>query len=127
MVMINWRQSPRFALHVPLWIRPMDSSQTPSQRAETSNISASGLCMLTGLPFLLGAIVEMFLKMPAEIMGEIEREWCCKGRVVRVGEENPIDHQRPVAVKFQYYEVLGKEIRDDPATRAKASAAARRL
>lgn len=105
----------------------MDSSQTPSQRAETSNISASGLCFLTELPFLLGTIVEMFLKMPAEIMGEIEREWCCKGRVVRVGEANPVDHQRPVAVKFQYYEVLGKERSDDLATRAKSSAEVTRI
>jgi hypothetical protein len=122
-MMINWRESPRFALHVPLWIRPMDFSQTPSQRAETSNISASGLCLLTELPFLLGTIVEMFLKMPAEIMGEIEREWCCKGRVVRVSDADAAGRQRSVAVKFQYYEVLQKEPNDDLAARAKAKAA----
>jgi hypothetical protein len=74
MVMINWRQVPRFSLYVPLWIRPMDSSQTRSQRAETLNFSASRLCMLTGLPFLLGEILERFLKMPAEIVGGIKRE-----------------------------------------------------
>ena len=74
MVMINWRQSPRLALHVPLWIRRMDFSKTPSQRAEALNFPASRLCMLTGLPFLLGAILETFLRMPAEIMGGIKRE-----------------------------------------------------
>jgi hypothetical protein len=80
MVMINWRQSPRFALHVPLWIRRISSSQTPSQRSETLSFSASRLCMLTGLPFLLGAILETFLKMPAEIMGGIKRECVARAR-----------------------------------------------
>ncbi len=74
MVMMNWRQTPRFALYVPLWIRRMGSSQTPSQRAEALNFSASRLSMLTGLPYLLGAILETFLKMPAEIVGGIKRE-----------------------------------------------------
>jgi hypothetical protein len=83
--------------------------------------------MLTGLPFLLGEILERFLKMPAEIMSEIKREWCCKGRVIRAGEANPVEHQRPVAVKFRRCEVLRKEPSDDLATRAKANAEARRL
>jgi hypothetical protein len=81
---------------------------------------------LTELPFLLGTIVEMFLKMPAEIMGEIERESCCKGRVVRVSDADPVDWQRSVAVKFQYYEVLQKEPSDALAARAKSNATARR-
>jgi hypothetical protein len=80
MVMINRRQSPRLALHVPLWIRRMGSSQTPSQRAEALNFSASRICMLTGLQFLIGAILETSLKVPAEIMGGIKRECVARAR-----------------------------------------------
>lgn len=106
---VDWRQNERFSLRVPLWIRPLDLPESAAQRAETSNISATGLCLVSDLPLDTGTPVEIFLKMPKEIMGEPSKEWCCRGRVVRVADADPIRHTRAIAVKFQYYEVLQEE------------------
>lgn len=86
----------------------MDMPQISSQFAETCDISASGLCIVADLPLPIGSSVEMFLKMPAEVMGEPARDWCCRGRVVRVGDSDPVRRTKCIAVKFLYYEVLRK-------------------
>jgi PilZ domain len=109
MVNIDWRQSPRFSLHVPLWIRPIATPQSASQHAQTSDISRSGLSIVSDLPLPIGTPVELLLKMPREVIGEPAHEWCCRGRVVRVGEPDPVRRTRTIGVKFQYYEVLDKE------------------
>lgn len=122
-MLADWRQTPRFALRVPLWIRSMEASQMPSQKAETSNISASGAYILTDLPCHPGTIVEMFLKMPAQVSGSVDSEWCCKGRVLRAEDGDAVEHaERYVAVEFQYYEVLGRELSDGAANRSMALA-----
>jgi hypothetical protein len=106
---INWRQNPRFSLRVPLWIRPMDVPDAPSQPAETSNISASGLCLVSELPFQFASPVEILITMPREIVGESVKPWCCRGKVVRLGESHPQRGTRIVGVQFQYYDVLPEE------------------
>ena len=94
----------------------MDTSQSPSQRAETADISKSGLRIICDLPLAIGTPVEIFLRMPEEVMGEAPHEWCCRGRVVRVSDDSAgsnadNDHPiRSVAVKFHYYEVLQRDV-----------------
>jgi PilZ domain len=94
----------------------MDTSQSPSQRAETADISKSGLRIICDLPLPIGTPVEIFLRMPEEVMGEAPHEWCCRGRVVRVsdddaGRDADGDHPtRSIAVKFHYYEVLQRDV-----------------
>jgi c-di-GMP-binding flagellar brake protein YcgR len=87
----------------------MDVPDSPSLRAETSDISASGLCLVSELPFALAAPVEIFLKMPEEVMGGPAKQWCCRGKVVRVASTDPQRRARIVGVQFQYYEVLPEE------------------
>ncbi len=84
----------------------MDASQSPSQRAHTTDISKSGLRVISDLPAAIGTPVEIFVKMPEEVMDGPAHEWCCRGRVVRVSEPDPVDHIRAFAVKIHYYEVL---------------------
>lgn len=86
----------------------MDTPQISSQFAETSDISASGLCLVADLSLPIGTSVEMILTMPAEVMREPARDWCCHGRVVRVGDGDTGRNTRTIAVKFLYYEVLRK-------------------
>ncbi len=88
----------------------MDTSQSPSQRAETADISKSGMRIICDLPLAIGTPVEIFLRMPEEVMGEPPHEWCCRGRVVRVSEVDSEKATRAIAVKFHYYEVLHRDV-----------------
>jgi hypothetical protein len=87
----------------------MDTSQAPSQRAETADISKSGLRIICDLPLAIGTPVEIFLRMPEEVMGEPPHEWCCRGRVVRVSDVDSDSARRAIAIKFHYYEVLQRD------------------
>jgi|HubBroStandDraft_4_1064222.scaffolds.fasta_scaffold05760_5 hypothetical protein len=105
----------------------MDTSQAPSQRAETADISKSGLRIICDLPLAIGTPVEIFLRMPEEVMGEPPHEWCCRGRVVRVSEADPQNATRAIAVKFHYYEVLHKDTEVVGGTLIDAAQRGRRL
>ncbi len=87
----------------------MDAPASPSHLAQTFNISASGLSLVSDLPFQLASPVEIFMKMPREVMGDPVKSWCCRGKVVRIGELDPERRTRIVGVQFQYYEVLPEE------------------
>ena len=104
------RQTTRFELRVPFWIRLPKSPETPARLVEASNISGTGLYFVTDLPLQVGTPVEMSLRMPEVVVGKEGRERCCHGKVVRVKPGELRGGEPGIAVEFQYYEVLKKGI-----------------
>lgn len=100
------RQTVRFQLSVPFWIRLPKSPDTPARLVEASNISATGLYFVTDLPLQVGTPVEITLRMPEVVVGKQSREWRCRGQVVRVKLGRLPDGKPGIGVEFQYYEVL---------------------
>jgi hypothetical protein len=100
------RYTPRFKMHIPLRIRPVAHSETPSQAVESSDISARGVYFSTDLPLLVGSPIQMFLQMPEEVTGKALINWCCTCRVVRVDSAAMPSGKAGVGVEIQYYEVL---------------------
>jgi hypothetical protein len=43
------------------------------------------------------------------VMGEPSKQWCCRGRVVRVANRDPQLRDKVIGIQFQYYEVLPEE------------------
>jgi hypothetical protein len=105
------RQTPRFEIKIPLRIRALASADTLVS-AESVNLSATGLYFATESLWEVGTRVEIFLKMPEEILGRDSAEWCCKGQIVRIntivrpGAAHEEQDKLGVGVKFHYYEVL---------------------
>lgn len=108
------RRATRFEMEIPLWVRVPQSPELQERLAvSTKNISMIGLCFATDLPLVVGMLVEIILKMPEKVIGKPAREWCCKGRVVRVQPMDPFQAKRSVGVEFHYY-----ELRTNQATQA---------
>jgi hypothetical protein len=111
---LDRRQTARFKLKIPFWIRLPKSPETPACLAKASNISGTGLYFVADPPLqgaLQGALqvgtpVEMTLRMPEVVVGKHSREWRCRGRVVRVKPNRLRGVNWGVGVEFQYYDVL---------------------
>jgi hypothetical protein len=99
------RSSQRHALKIPLAIRAWGTS-SPAQRAESVDLSARGLLMETDAELGIGALLELRLSFPEEIMGQPSVEWRCRGRVVR-SASNHIPGGRPrVGLHFDSLDIL---------------------
>jgi hypothetical protein len=99
------RLSLRYDYKARIRIR-MWKSGTPEQRAESENLSASGIYFATNNTIPIGTVVEILLKMPEEITRVPTTEWLCTGHVVRA---EAVDSQRGklgVGVQFDCYEAL---------------------
>jgi len=100
------RYTPRFKLCIPLRIRGIGSLAAPAQTAESSDISGRGVYFSTDLPLDVGSHLEVFLRMPEEIAGKLQPEWCCTCRVVRVDRCVLPSPMAGIGVEIQYYEEL---------------------
>ncbi|MGH9713371.1 MAG: PilZ domain-containing protein [Candidatus Acidiferrales bacterium] len=100
------RQTERFDLEIPLSIRTLELPETLARMAVSTNISATGLCVATDLSLRVGTRVEISIRMPQHVSGQPSREWCCKGRVVRVEHDDCARERQWVGVEFHYYEIL---------------------
>jgi hypothetical protein len=74
------RHARRFVVQVPLAFRPIKPPGFPKCFGEIVNISTEGVCFSTQTCLSTGAIVQVFLKLPREIMGSAEHCWT--GKVV---------------------------------------------
>lgn len=100
------RYTPRYKLCIPLRIRGVDSLGAPAQKAESSDISGRGVYFSTDLPLHIGSPLQVFLRMPEEITGKLQPEWCCTCRVVRVDRCALPSLMAGIGVEIQYYEEL---------------------
>jgi PilZ domain len=77
------RTSPRQSLQIPLRFRNVEVGSTePELASETSNISRSGLFMLSPLPLKVGAPLAITLRVPTYLSGSARSDVQCTGRVV---------------------------------------------
>jgi hypothetical protein len=101
------RYRERFDIRVPFEIRNMDLPGLPAQSAESSDISARGLYFATDSPLPVGTRIEMFIRMPSQISGELSPQWRCTGRVVRAQAAESDATRGGNGVEIQCYEVMG--------------------
>ncbi len=88
-------------LRVRLW-----KSAIPAQRAESVNISERGLYFATGSAFRECEQLELFLRMPEELVERAQADWRCVGHVVRVQALDSSSRALGVAVEFDRYQVM---------------------
>jgi hypothetical protein len=98
------RLSVRYAVRTVLRVRIWKST-SPERRAESINISESGIYFLTDSPPSAGEMIEILLKMPEEVTGEPTTEWRCTGHVVRIDKPDSRTCKLGVGVQFDCYEV----------------------
>jgi PilZ domain len=99
------RSTRRFVLRIPLRLRIWQSAG-PEQRAESIDISERGVLLVTDLALRVGTEVELHLKIPEEVTGELKIEWCCKGRVVHIVPDISLNGPVTAGVHFDRLQVL---------------------
>ena len=117
------RQTTRFQLTVPFWLRLSKSPETLQRLEATSNISGTGLYFVTELPLEVGTPVDISLRMPEIVAGKLSRDWFCRGTVVRLGKLP--GWKSGISVEFQFYEVVKSSNNVSQPVEAKANSAAR--
>jgi hypothetical protein len=105
---IDRRLETRIDLRVPLKFRAVTSPPSNEQRAESINLSRRGLCFATESPLQLGAQVEVFMTMPAEISGSPEAEIRCIARVVHL-QKGWMSGKMAVGLRVERYETMGNK------------------
>jgi Tfp pilus assembly protein PilZ len=98
------RLADRYKMNTPLRVR-LWKSAVPECTAESVNLSQRGIYFATDSELRKGETVEVFFKMPDEIVGEPTGEWRCTGHVVRVEEIRAPGGKQGVGVQFDCYEV----------------------
>jgi len=98
------RLNTRLNLRIPLRFRPISADKTPEQRAESVNISPSGLYFATEFPLKVGMPVEVFLRMPQELTGQAPGDVRCTGRVVHVQPDTFLGGKTGVGVHIERFE-----------------------
>lgn len=78
--------------------------------AETKNISAGGVYLLTNSQIDLGTALELVLSLPPELtQTETAIDFSCKARVVRINEEL-LDGRRGIAAEIDSYDFLAHAV-----------------
>lgn len=78
------RRETRMDLRVPLKIRALAEPSSGEHAADCINFSQRGLCLATAYPLTVGAIIEVFMRVPHESTGRAASEVRCTARVVHV-------------------------------------------
>jgi hypothetical protein len=98
------RLADRYKVKTPLRVR-LWKSAVPECTAESVDLSQRGIYFATNSEMRKGETVEVFFKMPEEIVGEPPVEWRCTGHVVRVEEIKAPSGKLGVGMQFDCYEV----------------------
>lgn len=97
------RYSVKTALRVRIW-----KSGDSEQRGESINISQRGIFFVTNATIHKDEVIEILLKMPQEITGELPTEWRCTGLVVHVESVDSPQGKLGIGARFDCYEVSRK-------------------
>jgi Tfp pilus assembly protein PilZ len=74
----------RVNIRVPLRFRALNNPGSTEQAAESENISQRGIFLSTNVPLKVGTPVEVSLRMPQELAGQMSSDVKCVARVVHV-------------------------------------------
>lgn len=99
------RSTRRLVLRIPLRLSIWQSAG-PEQRAESIDLSERGVLLVTDSALRLGMEIELHLKIPEEVTGEPEIEWCCRGRVVHIVPDISSNGPVRAGVHFDWLQVL---------------------
>jgi hypothetical protein len=94
----------RHTISVPLKYR-LWKSQMPEMRAESVNISESGVYFATHSVVEKEETLQIRFEMPESVVNEPSTEWVCTGQVVRVDRVGGLNGKLGVAVRFDCYEI----------------------
>lgn len=86
--LIERRNETRVNVRIPLKYKLIGNESAGEQMAESENVSQRGVFMWTAYPLEIGTQVELKLRMPAEISGNLASEIHCTARVVRIEESD---------------------------------------
>ena len=99
------RSARRLIMRVPLKFRPIETPDDPERNAASMNICNHGVYFATDRKVPPGALIQVHLKMPREVVGDDVAEWCFTGRVAHVEPLGASNDKSGVGVQFLYYEV----------------------
>jgi hypothetical protein len=100
------RLTPRSEVAVFVILRPVADPPQPEQQVESVNISRRGMYFTTSAEIPRGTVVEMHFQMPRWVSGLPDKDWRCRGRVIRVDRNGLPSGSVGVGVQFDYYELL---------------------
>ena len=106
------RSTRRLIMKVPLKFHAVENNGNngdSDQSANAMNICSHGVYFATEQKFPKGVLIQVHLKMPREVLGELVgdgvTEWCFTGRVAHVESLGATNDKLGVGVHFLYYEV----------------------
>ena len=97
------RINTRVNIRVPLRFRALNNSVVSEQTAESENISRQGIYFLTNCPLKVGTTVEVFLRMPKELTGQMASEIRCTARVVHVQPDSFLSRKKGIGLYIEQY------------------------
>jgi hypothetical protein len=89
---------------VPLRFRALNNPGATEQTAESENISQRGLFFMTHVPLKIGTPVEVSLRMPQAIAGQVSNDVKCVARVVHVRQNSAPGGKLGIGVYIERYE-----------------------
>jgi hypothetical protein len=89
---------------VPLRFRVLNNPGSTEQTAHSENISQRGLYFMTNVPLKVGTPVEVSMRMPQEIAGQVVSDVKCVARVVHVKPNAAPGGLSGIGVHIERYE-----------------------
>lgn len=99
------RHEHRFIMRVPLRFHATGEAVLREESVSSMNISTHGVYFATDQKVDEGLLVQLYLKMPKEIIGDEVEEWSFTGRVAHVEPLSRQNGKAGVGVQFLFYEV----------------------
>src|SRR5271165_1849910 len=78
------RAAPRVSITIHVEVRPQGKLKGLVEICMSENVSASGICFVTGLHLDLGELIEMIFIMPQELTERLVGPFRYTGRVLRI-------------------------------------------
>jgi hypothetical protein len=94
------RVGKRYVIQIPLNFRELKSSSSTKEFGEIIDVSNLGVAFSTTAPITTGTMVEVFLRMPLDVLGRPSSEWQWIGKVTRCRPYNASKVWKVVGVQF---------------------------
>jgi Tfp pilus assembly protein PilZ len=94
----------RVNIRVPLRFRVLNNPGSAEHAAESENISQRGMFFSTTVPLKVGTPVEVSLRMPQELAGQMSSDVKCVARVVHVRPSASPGGKSGIGLHIERYE-----------------------